>query len=165
MTAPSHPAARLGTAASLMIDELAEKTRWQAELEESLAEVKAERDRLMRGIEAIVAGLDPVTAKSYRSAIYRQNYEILPVASKIGQTAKSRAALWFLATNEHQTIRAAELTYYLRREGFACTARYAAQLLAAWLRKGIVTREGRGRYALVMGHPEVVRLRLRSLES
>ncbi|WP_285671776.1 hypothetical protein [Paralimibaculum aggregatum] len=155
----------LPEAARLLLAELEERTRWQAELSRELAAARRERETILSGLQPVLRGLPEAVRAPLYAELGRIGRLLGPSDREIGRTPRARAALGFLAQLDYTEIRAAELNFYLRRQGFDCAPRYAARLLDAWRRAGIVERIGHGLYRLVMGHPAVARIRLLQLEA
>lgn len=143
---------------------LADKTRWQTELQDALRAAAAEREALEHALYALIRTFPETRRPALRADIARVTRDLYEYKGRIGLTKRSRAMLQFLIESEHDEIRASELSFYLKRIGMDGRSRYAASALSQWAKQGIVARTGHGVYKLNRMHPEVLKMRVRAVE-
>jgi hypothetical protein len=140
------------------LETLEERTERLAELERGLAEARAERADLLAAIGPLMRRLAPAERRAAETRLRAIEARAGP-AAVVGRTRVTRAALAFLSETQADEIRAAELTWYLRRMGFAVVLQYAATLLRDRVGRGVVSRRGHGIYRINRVHPAILRLR------
>lgn len=154
----------LPPAIELLLDDLAGHTDRVSELERALAEARTARADVTMAISPLMRGLTPGLRRRVETRLASLEARTDGEGGRVGRTRLTQAALTFLGEAEAEEIRASELTWYLRRLGFAVGPRYAPTLLRDWEGRGVVARTGRGVYRINRVHPEVFRLRLAALQ-
>lgn len=147
-------------ALELLLEDLAKKCVWLAELEDERAKAIDERADLQAAIQPLLRGLPQEERRLTEMRIAGMTMRHRQSGANLGQNGVSRAALAFLAESEAETIRAIELTWYLRRMGYAPKSSYAPTLLRDWAKRGVVSREGHGIYRINQVHPALLKHRL-----
>lgn len=159
MTDPARP-----PALDCLMAELDETMDRIAEAEDALARARARRADLTAAIAPMLRGLAPGERERAERRLAEMETPAGGEGAALGRTRLTKAALGFLAEAESPEIRAAELTWYLRRMGFDPVPQYAGTLLRAWSARGVVARTGHGVYRVNRCHPEILRLRMARVE-
>ncbi len=143
---PTPAAARAEQAASLLLEDLEETTRWIAELDAERATAARRRAELAAALQALLRTLpsDARERLSLRLAAVAER----PQAPSRTLRGSLRDVVAFLATCETDTIRASEVTRHIRALGKPVKHTYGGATLAKLEATGHVTRIAHGVYRI-----------------
>ena len=141
------------------VETLAER---ETALLDELARTRANRERLVRAVDAVLATLPP---ERRRPVQLRMNRVAMKLAGELradpNRTDKVEAVHDYLARADGVvTVKAVQR--YLQRHGLAAYDDAAALLLARKCRQGLIKRVGRGRYSVNQHHPAIASRRMDS---
>lgn len=148
---------RASRALTLLLDNLETANRWLQEVADEHSSAMAKRDGL---VETLERGLRQHTGKD-RTRLHERFSRLIHRRTKIAArlTGWPKRVLMFLLDQEHETVRAAELTWYARRMGREVGPRYGANRLRELAKYGYVSRVGHGVYQVNRTHPDMLSLR------
>ena len=154
---PTPAAARAEQAASLLLENLEETTRWIAELDAERATAARRRAELVLSLQSLLRTLPPAAREplGLRLAVLAE----LPQSPPRTLRGSLRDVVAFLATCETDTIRAAQVTRHIRALGNPVKGTYGGATLAKLEATGHVTRMERGIYRINRAHPELIAMR------
>ena len=157
MTAPAF-----ARAVENILAEAERHAAWTAELEAEAEAARSRRDQLLTGLDGLLRALGPQAARPYTVRI-AAIMAPAPWRPPGKPAADGRLAVLkrLLADWPGETISPLAGTRALRERGFEVPKNYVANRFAGMEKRGLLTRQKPGRYAIVRTHPEIVELGLR----
>lgn len=160
---PTAPAPKIDAASALLLAELEAATARLAGLEREAARLRTTRRELHAALSPLLRAMGEEARRPVQRRMGQIEGMLWGERRTAGASRRSAAALRWMLENDQVEVRAAELNFYLRRQGFDCEPRYAARLLGEWLRKGIVFRTGHGLYRLNHANRSVFAMAMRRI--
>lgn len=157
----SKEESRQDKALTHMLDSLDETMKWIRDLDSERREAMGRRGNLRVSIEAML-----------RAATYAVRCRHDGRFAKLGTVKKERPrklsgpmgeVMMFLAEFGRQTVRAADITHYLKEIGVQTGAKYASKTLYDLARDEVVTKKGHGTFVVNHSHPDLVAIRLEGI--
>lgn len=162
MPAHSDADAALARALPPILDDLEATNAWMKDLNTEFRDAAHRREKLVAAADRLIQTVDKPTrdrfVRRYAAATAKPS-----VKSRRNNTLTHKV-LTFLIDQEHEHVRAAELTWYMKRMGYRIDGRYGANALGHLAASGHVTRTGHGIYRINRYHPELLAIQLELLQ-
>ena len=153
MTSPDRVLGALET----LLAELTDCRRWQADLVAETARAASRQKALADSVRSVIEAL-PAPARRAQSERLCRLLGV-PRIRKHGHarpTARTRAALAWMAARENAEFHVADLTAHFRDNGQQPARGYVPTLLNKFKKRGIVQSVSHGRYRVNREHPELL---------
>ena len=162
MTTDSAADSRLATALLPVLAELRKTKSWMTELDWELKKAVQHREKLIASADNLMQAM----GKAQRERHFDMFIEACarPIGRPRRLQGAMRETMEFLVDNEHEHVRAAELTWYVRRCGYKVDSRYGSNTLTDLAKTGHVTKTGHGIYRINRLHPELLAIQMELLE-